>query len=143
MSLRQLSLEFGLIKDYPETIIDYQGDGEIGVVIIFEARFGGASNIRINNVTRNEFIIIDDIKLKAITGNGVIKGDEIQIDTTRGQKTAKLIRDGETISILNAIDLSSKWIQLQKGPNRFTCTAKDDLDNLIVTVNFDNRFLGV
>lgn len=139
----QMTVEFGFLKDYPDTIIDYEGDDETGVTIKIEALFGTATSLRINNVTRGEYIIIDDAKLTAILGSGIQKYDLITIDTTKGNKTATLTRDGENKSILNAISLSSKWIQLQKGENRFTATATEGLDNMVISVVYQNRVLGV
>ena len=139
----QITVEFGYIKDYPDTVIDYEGDYETGITITIEAMFGTATGLRINNVTRNEYIIIDDAKLTAIMGSGLQKYDLITINTTKGNKSATLTRDGETKSILNAINLSSKWIQLQKGENRFTATATEGLDNMVIAVTYQNRVLGV
>ena len=140
---QQITVEFGFVKDYPSTVITYNGDDETGVTIVIEAAYGGASGIRINNTTRGEYIIIDDEKISAIMGSGFSKYDVITINTTRGNKSATLMRDGTSKSILNAVDISSKWIQLQKGDNVFTSTASEGLENLIISVNFKQNVLGV
>jgi len=138
----QLTVEFGIVKDYPSTVIEYEGDYETGVKITIDAARGSASNIRINNVTRGEYIIIDDTKLAAVIDSGLQKYDVIEIDTTRGNKSARLIRDGVSKSVLSAIDISSKWIQIQKGSNSITATATG-LENLIISISYTTRVLGV
>ena len=141
---KQLTVEFGFIKDYPSTVITYDGDDEAGVTITIEAAYGGAEGIRINNTTRNEYIIIDNAKVSAIMGGtGLTKYDTIVIDTTRGNKSAKLIRDGVSHGILNAVDISSKWIQIQKGDNVFTGSATSGFENLIISVSYKVSVLGV
>ena len=140
---QQVTVEFGFVKDYPSTTVNYEGDGETGVTITIEATYGEAKGIRINNTTRGEYIIINDDKLSAIVGSGLTRYDKIVIDTTRGNKSAKLLRDGTTKSILNAIDLSSKWIQLQKGNNVFTVTTTSGLANLTISIDYKQEYLGV
>ena len=139
---KQLTVEFGFIKDYPDTIVDYQGDGDGNFIITIEFK-GEATGIRINNVTREEYMIIDDTKLNEIMKSGIIQYDTIVINTAVGKKSAELIRDGVSHNIIHAIDLSSKWIRLQKGENRFTCTSKTGLDNMVVTLSYKTRVLGV
>ena len=142
MAVTQLTVEFGLIKDYPETTITYNGSGETGVTIVIEA-FGAASGIRINNTTRSETMILDNDRIKSITGAGLSKDDEIRINTTKGSKSATLTRDGISYNILHALDKSSKWIYLQAGTNKFTSTATSGLENIRVHLEYVERYLGI
>ena len=139
----QLTVEFGFVKTYPETIIQYKGDAETGVIIEIEVLGTTASGIRINNVTRGEYIIIDNTKLSAIIGSDLAQYDLIIIDTHRGKKSAKLLRGGVTYDILHAIDLSSKWIYLQTGPNRLTYSATPNVNDLQISIKCPVRVLGV
>ena len=139
---KQLREEFGLIKSYPSTVIDYEGSGLLGITIRIEAK-GPASGLRINNVSRGEFLIIDSSRLKAIAGRDISLGDVIIIKTGKGEKSVTLSRDGTSYNILHAIDTSSKWIYLQHGPNEFTVTAEQNLDNLFIQVNYQQKVLGI
>ena len=56
------TVQFGIIKDYPEATINYSGDGESGVIITIEF-LGETSGIRINNTTRGEYLILDNEKI--------------------------------------------------------------------------------
>ena len=142
MAAKQLTVEFGIIKPYPETDVIYDGSGESGVTIVIEA-FGAASGIRINNTTRSESMILDNDRIKSITGAGLSKDDVITIVTTKGSKSAKLVRDGTSYNILHALDKSSKWIYLQTGSNKFTSTATSGLENIRVHLEYSVKYLGV
>lgn len=141
-NLNSGQLEFGHIKDYPRTIIDYDGSAVTGVTINIEAK-GPVTGLRINNTTRGEYIIIDDTKLRTIVSNGIQKYDQIIIDTRQGQKSASLIRDGKTYNILKACLPVSKWIQLQTGQNIFTYSSTSDIDQVELNISFPVRYLGI
>ena len=142
MARTYLTTEFGVIKDLPEATINYSGDGECGVIINIEF-LGQTTGVRINNTTRGEFMILDDNKISAIVGSGISQYDLIRIETTRGSKSVTLLRGGTSYNILHAVDLSSKWIYLQKGANHFTYTATSGFDNMYVTLECPVRILGV
>ena len=142
MARRQITVEFGTIKDYPEANINYAGDGESGVVITLEF-LGATTGIRINNTTRGEYLILNDSKIAAIVGSNIALYDMIRIDTTRGSKSATLSRGGVVYNILHAVDLSSKWIYLQRGNNHFTYTATSGFDYMTVTLDCPVKVLGV
>ena len=142
MARTQLTVEFGTIKDYPESTIYYAGDGESGVTITLEF-LGPATGIRINNTTRSEYIILDDAKIASITGSNIDQYDQIKIITTRGSKSAKLSRGGVVYNILHAVDLTSPWIYLQTGNNHFTYTATTGFDYISLSVACDIKVLGV
>jgi len=139
----QLTVEFGIVKTYPETVIQYKGDAETGVIIEIEVIGSSASSIRINNVTRSEYIIIDHTKLAAIVGSDLEQYDLLTINTNRGSKSAKLLRGGVSYDVLHAIDLSSKWIYLQTGPNKMTYSATPSVDQLRISIKCPVKVLGV
>ena len=142
MARTQLTVQFGTIKDYPEAVINYAGDGESGIVIILEF-LGPTTGIRINNTTRGEYLILNDEKIAAVVGSNIEQYDLIKIDTTRGSKSATLSRGGIVYNILHAVDLSSKWIYLQTGNNHFTYTATSGFDYMSVTLECPVKVLGV
>lgn len=136
------TLEFGNIKNYPSTSIDYKGHGDTGVSIIIEA-LGTFDKLRINNVTRKESLIFDDDKLSKILGNNVQKNDIIQINTEKGKKSCKLVRDGVSYNILNAIKKESQWIYIQNGINVFTYSVGNEIEMAKVFVSYSTKYLGV
>ena len=135
----QKTVEFGIIKDYPDAVINYEGHGTTGVKITIDVIGDAGGAIRINNTTRGEYLILNT----SLISGGLKLYDTITIDTNRGNKTARLLRDGVTSNILRAVDLTSKWPQLQYGNNRFTCTADYGLIYLKVSVSYEARVLGV
>lgn len=135
------SIEFGHIKSYPSTVIDYDGSAVTGIRIIAEAK-GTVQGLRIDNSTRKEKIIIDDSILDRITGY-IRKYDQIIINTTRGEKSAVLIRDGVSHNILNACLPIKNWIQLQTGPNSISYSSVSDIDLIDIKISYLPRYLGV
>ena len=77
-------------------------------------------------------------KTKATIGGGlnptpipsIIGGDEIVINTMKGEKSIVLIREGIMINILNCLSKDSDWFTLSKGDNVFAFTAEEGLDSL-------------
>lgn len=128
-SLTDPLLVFGEIHTKTSGVVVYEGDAEIGVTIEIHA-VGPASNITIYNLDTREIMTIDSVKIKAITGNDIIARDDIIIDTSRGNKGIKLIRDGVSYNILNALNKNTSWFSLTKGDNSFGFTADEGVLNL-------------
>ena len=84
-------------------ILNYPGDGEVGMIISIHA-LGPATNIVVYNVRTNESIRIDTDRLTAMIGTGIIAGDHIVINTQKGQKGITLYRGTAQYNILNALD---------------------------------------
>lgn len=140
--IRQLTVEFGLIKDYPETSVYYEGDDDSGLTVIIDT-FGAATNIRIDRTTGGEYLQIDSTKFRAIVGSDIQEYDHIEINTRRGQKSASIYRNGIKYNILNAVNSSPNWIHLDKGINTFTFAAASGINNLRVHISYNERFNGV
>lgn len=137
-SLYDALLEMGSIQNQHEKVVTYNGDAEIGVTITIHA-IGEASNITIYNTGTREIMKIDTEKLTALTGSGIIAGDDIVICTVKGNKSIKLLRSGKTTNILNCLDKNTDWFQLAKGDNIFAYTAQSGSSNLQFKI--DNRVI--
>lgn len=137
-SLTEPLLEFSVIEDVTDRVIDYKGDAEVGVTISIQAR-GEAGDITIYNVDTAETMMVYNNLIESLTGSGIVDGDEIIICTVRGQKSAKLIRQGKTTNILNCIGRDADWFQLAKGPNTFAYDAVTGRNNLRVVIT--NRII--
>ena len=136
------TLRFGNIKNYPSTIINYDGHGETGVLFTIEAT-GFILGLRLNNVTRKETLIFDDDKLSKIVGNTIQKNDQIIINTEKGSKSCILIRNGKTYNIFNAIVKGSQWIYIQNGENVITYSTISNIENAKITLVCQTKYLGV
>ena len=102
--------------------IMYDGDFSTSIEITIHAT-GQASNISIYNVDTHEQMHINTDKIIAKTGNSIIAGDTIVINTAQGNKSVTLIRDGAAIDIFNCINRDADWFMLSKGLNVFAYKA--------------------
>ena len=135
-------IEFGKVKDYPSTVINYPGSAVTGMSIYIEAN-GPVEYIRIDNKTRSENVFIDGEKLARIVGTSIQRYDEIVINTHKKHKTANLIRDGIVYNIMNACLPVLNWPQLQTGENVLTYSTFSDVDLVKIHVNYQIKFLGI
>ena len=121
----------------------YGGDAESGVQIRIAAS-ATVKNITIYNVdTRGTMHIYHD-KLVALTGSGIVKGDEIIITTDKGARSVSLLRNGKSTNILNAIDpRNDEWFSLTKGDNIFAYTADEGSDYLMFVVDHTTLYEGI
>lgn len=141
-SLTEPLLEFAAIKEYVERTVLYEGEVETGVTMTIRAT-GEASGITIYNVETLETMKIDTDMLQSLTGYGLIEGDELSICTTKGKKSAVLIRNGQRTNVLNCVDRNSDWFQLSKGENIFSFTAEEGRSNLNFEIQNDVVYEGV
>lgn len=136
-------IEFGKIVVKAENLVRYEGDAESGVQIRITAS-ATVKNITIYNVdTRGTMHIYHD-KLVALTGSGIVKGDEIIITTDKGSRSVTLLRNGKSTNILNAIDpRNDEWFGLTKGDNIFAYTADEGSDYLMFVVDHTTLYEGI
>lgn len=137
-SLTDPLLIFSEIKSQTEGVVYYDGDAEVGVTIRIHA-LGSVSNVRVYDIETQDGMTIDTAKLAALTGNGIIDGDDIIINTEKGAKSITLIRDGVSYNILNCLDRKAHWFSLTKGDNLFAFTAEENVTNLQFTI--ENRVI--
>lgn len=141
-SLDESLIEFGSIENETEKTIYYDGDSEIGVTITIHAT-GEVGDITIYNTGTREVMKINASKIEALTGSGIVSGDDIIITTTRGNKKIMLLRSGRYTNILNALDKESDWFQLAKGDNVFAYTAEYGSTNLQFRIENQTIYEGV
>lgn len=128
-SLDEPLLVFGEIQIKTEGVITYHGDSEIGVMIYIHA-IGPATNINIYNTETREVLRINTEKISSLTGKGIVASDDIVINTSKGDKSITLIREGVSYNILNCLDKNTDWFTLAKGDNIFAFTADSGVTNL-------------
>lgn len=128
-SLNEPLLVLGTMQIKTENNIFYPGDAEIGITIKIHA-LGDVEDVTIYNSGTREIMEIDTDKLTAMTGYGIIAGDDIVINTLKGDKSITLIRGGVNINILNALAKDTDWFTLAKGDNIFAFGAEVGTSNL-------------
>ena len=141
-SLTDPLIEFGNIKLRQEEVVYYDGDSNVGIIIRIHA-LGEVRQITIYNTGTRESMKLDTDKLKTITGQGIIAGDEVTISTVKGDKYITLLRDGVTTNILNALGRDTDWFQLSKGDNRFAYTCDYGAKDLEFKIEFKTLYEGV
>lgn len=141
-SLTENLLEFGRIKHYTDQNIVYEGDSETGVVVKMHA-IGDVKNITIYKVETREIIRINSQKIEALTGSGLVQGDELVLSTIRPSPYIYLLRGGKSINILNAVNKDAKWFQLTKGNNIFAYSAEEGISNLEFVLEYNILYSGV
>lgn len=128
-SLTESLLIFSEIHTNAEGVVKYSGDSEVGVIIYIHA-LGPAGNISIYNIDTREQMLIDTTKIASIVGSGIVAGDDIYINTSKGEKSITFVREGVRYNILNCLDKNVDWFTLAKGDNLFGFTADSGLSNL-------------
>lgn len=141
-SLTENLLETGILHRQTSKVVYYDGDEEIGVTISIHA-LGDVENITIYNTTTREIMRIDTEKIKSLTGSGIIAGDEITINTVKGNKYINLLRNGVYTNILNCLDRNANWFQLIKGDNVFAYVADVGEEELQFSIENQIVYSGV
>ena len=135
-------IEFGqLVFDKIQNIY-YEGNAETGINIRMHA-LSSASDIKIYKINDRGEIDLDSEIIKAITGDYVISGDDIEICTIKGQKKATLLRNGITYNILNAINRDADWFVLNYGDNAFAYDFEGDSSALQLEIYNKVLFEGI
>ena len=140
-SLSEKLIEFGGIRNSFEETFDYNGEVETGFVMTIHA-LGEIGDVTIYNVDTNDSMTIYADKLKALTGSKLQAGDDIIINTIKGEKSARLLRDAKYTNILNCLGRDITWFQLVQGENRFAYSTSEGSANLQLSIKVQNLFQG-
>ena len=73
----------------------------------------------------------------------LIENDVVTVTTYKGKKAITLYRGGYAYNIINALDRSSKWLQLDIGNNLMSYSAETGASDLEVTVTSNELYGGV
>lgn len=111
----------------------YSGDADTGMEIILSAN-GSVINPSFYNATSGEQIYLNTT---------MRSGDQIVIDTTRGNKNIRRIRNGKYSNIINTMARSSLWPTLWQGENDIGYSADDGTNNLSVSISYKTIFEGM
>lgn len=141
-SLTQKLIKFGTLTSNTEKNVYYEGDAEVGLVMTINA-VGTVVDLNIYNEGTREAMKINHARLVALTGSGIITGDEIIINTQSSSKSITLIRNGVITNILNTLDRDADWFSLTRGDNVFAYTATSGAGNLQFKIENATVFEGV
>lgn len=141
-SLDENLIEFGSIEVAKEKSIFYTGDADVGIIMRIHA-IGPAKMVSIYNIKTRESMTIDTDKLEKLTGSGIVTGDDIIINTNRGNKSIQLLRHGAYVNILNCLDRGADWFRLVKGNNIFAYVADEGAENLYFSIDNEVVYEGV
>lgn len=122
----------------PSLIVNIENNGQVktGMIIEFFAR-GTLKNPSLFNVNTREFIKVN---------KEMVAGEKIIINTNFGKKKILQELNGVTTDILNYLDIiggGDTFLQLDVGDNLFRYNADENLDNLEVSIYYNNNYLGV
>lgn len=144
-SLKQKLLEFAHLSFLEEINLPYDGDVETGISI----RMNATGNVFRPRVVKNTEGVQMAIDTSTFTKYGdskighMVSGDEVIINTRRGQKSVTLHRDGKSYNIINSVDKDADWLTVTPGDNLFAYDTTSGSSNLRVTVEYVTTFLGV
>lgn len=135
-------LELGTIINKSTAVVFYKGDCEVGCTIVIDA-IGPVSGIIIHRADSSEHMNIDTSKLVPIVGSEIVSGDTIIIETSVGNKSIVLIRDGIRYNILNCLSKDSTWFTLSKGDNIFSYSVGDGAEHVQFRISNKIVYYGV
>ncbi|MBR5835574.1 MAG: phage tail family protein [Bacteroidales bacterium] len=117
-----------LVKD---RIINIVNDGEADTgLMIFVRATGTVPDLRIFNDLTGEFFGFDQ---------EMIAGDQIVINTNRGEKSITLTRDGVDHNVISGVSRNSTWLTLAMGDNQFTYGTESGRGEEFLEINFRHR----
>lgn len=137
---------FAINAGEPVAFSEYAGNSGIPVMNASDTETGVSIKVvcitdlltfTISNLTTNESMTLN---------YGFLSGDVVTIDTNRGQKSVRLLRDGQNTNLFSALDMpESKFLQLASGQNLFTCSVDGGTSDgkAKITVSYDEKFGGV
>lgn len=135
-------LEVGNVEERLQQNIYYSGDSDVGMTMHISA-YGEIGDIIIYNVRTREQMRILESRLEALTGSGLVYGDEIVINTQKGSKSITLYRQGESKNILNVLDKGTSWLQLTKGDNLLAYSTERGGQNLEFFIENEIIYEGI
>nr|DAV95810.1 MAG TPA: tail protein [Caudoviricetes sp.] len=125
---------FGLRSPASIVAIENKGAVDTGIIVSFRAK---------SQVVNPQILDIETQKLLKINKT-LEAGEAVEINTSYGEKEVKGYLNGEeAINYFKYIDIDSEWLQIKQGTNLLRYQADKGVENLEVTIYFENKFLEV
>lgn len=132
-SIEKEGVELSILqKEVSKSVVNI-GDAESGMIITFNAT-GVVQTPKIYNVDKSEYFIVD------IT---MQEGDEIVINTNKGEKEVMLYSQGNKKNVINDMVRGSSWLTLKEGDNLFIYEAEKYIENLKCRIVHRDKYKGV
>lgn len=132
-SIPEGGIEFSQLEVLATAYVDV-GEIRTGGIIRMEALKNGIVNPKFINQTLGQFIQFD-LTMQV--------GDVITVNTRQGQKSATLLREGATTSLMSSRSAGSDWVQFEAGVNELAFDASSGADDLSVSVTILRMYEGV
>lgn len=136
-------LRFGDISIDTRTDIMYKGDIKTGFKMFINFFGDNFHNIYFYNMDTRERMNMYTDQITKLTGTPLQYGDEIQISTISGEKTAFLLRSGEYRNVISMIDKNADWFQLTKGNNVFAFASDYGVENISIQLSYRDAYGGI
>lgn len=129
------AIEFSTYNRDALVVVVNEGEDETGMVIRLNFTGTVINPTIYNTETRDSFALRYTF----------YKGDEVTVNTNAGEKRVVLLRDGDTINLINKLDRSSTWLTLEKGDNIFAYEADPTTptSNMLVVFTHRSKYQGV
>ena len=132
-SLKEPELLFGYIKVGSDIQITNSGEQECGCIFNIIALEDFSNPLIYNDLDGTYFGLMINVD----------EGDTVVINTRVGEKSAKLIRNGQEYNVINYLKTGSTWFQLKRGKNQFSIGQADTYTKAqsgnTVTINADRK----
>lgn len=136
-------LMFGDISIDTRTDIMYNGDIQTGFNMYITFLGNNFHNIYFYNMGTRERMNIYTDQIKLLTDVPLDVGDELLISTISGSRTAYLLRNGEYINVVSAIDKNADWFQLTKGNNVFAFSSDSAVEEISISLSWRDAYAGI
>lgn len=136
-------LVFGNISVDTRTDIMYYGDIQTGFNMSITFMGNEFHNIYFYNMGTRERMDIYTDQIEVLTGTPLGPGDELQISTISGQKSAYLLRNGDYKNVISIIDKNADWFQLTKGNNVFAFSSDAGVEDISISLNWRDAYAGI
>lgn len=135
-------INLGEYKTDNLSTIYYTGDASTGISVNIHLT-GDVTGLGLYDSLKNTSMMIRDNALIDLTGEGLQRGDDIIINTSKGEKSIQLLRSGQLTNILGCLDDPITWPQLIIGDNAFSVVASSGLQYVQYMITYKTLYEGV
>lgn len=133
LAIEKDGIPFGCITDTIQAEVVNTGECDTGIIFTLTAS-KAVKNPKISNMETGEYFGLN---------YEMREGEEITINTIDKNKSIISKYNNVTTNILNSRDKTSTWLVAKVGSTKFTYTADSGFNDLEVTFNYQNKYLGV
>lgn len=132
-AIEEEGIEFSRFVQIDDIYIVNSGEVETGIIISIYA-FGSVSGIELY-LNDTQYFKLGDLSLET--------GDILTINTTKGEKSVTLLRNGVEINCINYVAKGSTWFALDIGENKLSKIIQSGMENVNIDVGYYIKYIGV